>query len=69
MTKTEFAPYAELHILTDAEGTVREVDFYKHEAEDQGSDNFIKTYKTLNGARKAAERTGLQVKEHEEVYF
>lgn len=63
----EFEPYIELHILTDNEKVI-EVDLYYHENESQGFDNFIKTYKTLSGARKAAKKYELKIVEHEEQY-
>lgn len=65
--KTEFEKYVELHILIDDE-KVERVDMYLHENEEQEFDNFVKSYKTLSGARKGAEKYGLKITEHEEDY-
>ena len=63
----EFERYIELHVLVDNEKVVR-VDMYHHENEEQEFDNFVKSYKTLGGARRGAKKYGLEIVEHEEQY-
>lgn len=65
--KKEFEKYVELHILIDDEKVVR-VDMYHHENAEQEFDNFVKSYKTLNGARRGAKKYELEIVEHEEQY-
>ena len=63
----KFEKYIELHILKENEKVMR-VDMYHHENESQEIDNLVKSYKTLSGARKRAEKYGLKIVEHEEQY-
>ena len=63
----EFERYIELHVLVENEKVMR-VDMYHHENEEQEFDNFVKSYKTLGGARRGAKKYGLEIVEHEEQY-
>ena len=64
----KFERYIELHVLVDDNEKVVRVDMYHHENEAQEYDNFIKSYKTLGGARRGAKKYGLEIVEHEEQY-